>query len=318
MKKLSRLGLMFFTIGNVLFGCTSKTDRFAIERQENIQKFIEIDKTKLADMINKKNNFVLVTIDSCTCSGEFANNLLIPLIKEKSIVVYKISKNNYSHYNFGFTINSPELLFYKSGKLINHVEAANKWEGRVNNYSNFKKYVEKYIYLDSPIFNITKEEVDAMKNEKKTFFLYYKWYKCSDCTLFTSLFLDKWAQDPINKDKKIYAIDVDKYGRDSYDPENEASSAEWLNFTKEMGLSKEGNTTYGYLTGKVPTLQYYKNGTLSGTAVIYNAVLSKDGHLESSYYGEFSDQVFEDYTSYREQTTDFYGQKFEELLANEY
>ncbi|MCF0116692.1 MAG: hypothetical protein HUJ61_01425 [Bacilli bacterium] len=315
MKTKTKLSLLSFAIIAPLAACNKTNNLIPIERKSGCVAPVNLTADQFDLMVSHQNSFIAITRDDCTCAYNFIDNILTPIIKENNSVIYLLIEDEYKKSTSlnDIKISHPELLFFLNGNLVNHVSAYNKWQDRPSNITKVKKYMQKYAYFETPMITTTLTEIKKLKNNNETFFVYYKWNLCGDCNYFSVKFLNKWQCNTKNKDKKIYVIEVGDYGRSNKESE------EWQQFVNDMQLSSSSNSTYGYLDGKVPALQYYKDGTLSGCAVIYNAVLDKETNtVTNEYYHNFIGNTYDGYADYQEKTLSFYKDKFEELLKELY
>ncbi|MGM9857821.1 MAG: hypothetical protein ACI311_00990 [Bacilli bacterium] len=285
-----------------------------LERQLGIKEPIKLESfSDLNLMISQKQSFLLTTYSTtCFCSIDFYNNILNPIVEEYSIVVYKISEKEFAKMaGLSFTPSTPEIITYKDGEIIAHIDAYSKWNNEVKNKDKVVNYISKYFYIKSPMITCTKEEIEELIKTNQDILIYFKLKTCPDCRQFEEMFLNSYLMNKNNSSKTIYAIETSLY-RDEND------SSLWENFTSDFQLSYVSNNEQGYLNGKVPTIQYYSGGQLQKTCVIYNDQYTQNEDssitITSGYYNEFNGQTFKNKDEYRSKTLDFYKNKFLELI----
>ena len=300
-------------------GSCNSTNITPIERRLNITEAIELNSYKdLNLMLSQNQSFVLTTYSrTCFCSIDFYEKILNPIIKEYQIVVYKISEKEFANVaGLPFKPSTPEIVIYKNGEIVNHVGAYDKWENKVENKNKVVKFISKYFNLNSPLIICTKEEIENLIKTNSSILVYFKLKTCPDCVVFEELYLNEFLNDKNNSHKIIYAIETSEY-------RTQEDESVWQNFVNDFKLSYESSNEFGYLNGKVPTLQYYNQGELKGSVVIFNDEFQTNEHNSSitvtnGYYNQFNGMTFNDKNDYREQTIEFYSQKFIELVSKVY
>lgn len=317
MRRLTKtfLGLLFGI--TTLSGCHSAAPKALIEKEEGITEIINLTATELNTKIGSYHSFILLTYDeTCLCSIHF-RTLLNRIIQEKEIRIYQITDREFYQTALSqkITISLPELTILRNGdENIRSVHAYKKWEKEIDapkEDSSMKpilSYLNEYADLDAPLYYVDAEKLRYKIAMKDTFYVYFMRFKCTDCRYFDTHFLHQWLVNDAPNELKIYAFDVDPY-RD-LDPDT------YQALKDEFGLSKNGNSSFGYLEGVVPTLQSYVNGTLSNMAVIFNDVFEEGTYkIQSGYYEELVGMNFENYESYHKETLPFYQTKFLEILG---
>lgn len=284
----------------------SKSNKAIIEREQGIQSVIKIDSSSIKTKLNNNQSFILfIYQETCLCSKK-SRTLLNNIVNKKQIKIYEINDKDFEKMDISKSIDNmeygyPKLTIFNKGyneKTCNSINLNNHFEKEIDSANNEKsvnkviKYIEKYAFLDSPFFEITDEKIKGKISNKESFYLYFKRNSCSDCKKFNSVFLDIWIIN--NKEEcVIYTIDIDLY-------ENSDSLKEYYKFNF------------------VPTIQKYQSGVLSNMVVIYNDTFeeTEDKKIKviDGYYDEFVGQIFEDYEDYHNRVSEFYINKFLEIL----
>ena len=309
---------LIIATGIALLPSCSSSNTIPLERQLGIQEPVKLETyADLNLMISQKQSFLLTTYSTtCFCSIDFYNNILNPIVAEYNIVIYKISEKEFAKMaGLSFTPSTPEMITFKNGEIIAHVDAYSKWDNDAKNIDKVIKYISKYFYIESPMITCTKEEVEQLIKTNKDIIVYFKRNTCSDCRQFEDMYFNSFLVNKKNNSKTIYAIETSLY-------KDEDDSSIWENFVKDFQLSYESNNEQGYLSGRVPTFQYYSNGELKKTCVIYNDIFEKNTDssitITGGYYNEFNGQTFKDVDDYRSKTLEFYKNKVLELIDEVY
>lgn len=323
MKK--KLGVFLFIISSIfsLTSCQEKKDKIIIEKEENISDLIHLTTNDFTRMISQSESFIISYGESqCTTCISF-KSILKNIAIEKELRIYEMDisdylnapfAKNYQYYNLG-------LVLIQDGEMKYNFSAIKKWDKEISSFNKessiqtVKTDLEKYCFLDSPFYEIDKEKaLEKIQNEKEVY-IYYMRKTCGDCKSFHQHFLNQWILDgKYDSNKKIYNFNIDPY-REITDGGLEAPS--YVEFKNTFQLSLEGNATFGYKTGVVPTVQKYVNGQLTKMAVIYNDEINWETMtVESGYYKDspFINQAFDSYGDYQQKTTSFYQEKFLEVI----
>ena len=318
MKKKNLLVVPLLAL-SFLTGCNQKDNLIVLERSSSYVKPVELKSYKdLNTMISRSQSFVLATYNnSCLCSLDFYSKILNPIIKDYNIKIYRIIETEFASVaGLSFTPNTPELMIYNKGELVSHVSAYKKWENKADNKDKVIKHLQKYCFLDSPFRYVTKEELESLIKTKKEVLVYFTLNVCPDCLMFDDMFLNSYIKDDNNKDKLIYVFETSPY---RLNPDENV----WKEVAQEFNLSKESNSKFGYRHGVVPTLQYYKDGILNDVAIIYNDEYEPIGtsdqiKVTTGYYHQFDNVTYSSKEEYRNETFDFYKQKFIDLVSKVY
>lgn len=294
------------------------------------ESFEDLTFDEINNKLSSRQSFILTTYNNtCLCSTDFYNNLWNPLIKETNILTYKTSSEEFSKIaNLTFTPNTPDIVFIQKGEIVGHINAYEKYNNESKNINKLKEDISHYFSFNSPMIQLTIEQLDDKINKDESFLVYYSYNACPDCSAFNELFLNKWLLDSNNKNKTIYQLESSLYRSDTSFNQSavtylnaEPSVPLWSAIKDRYGLSEAGSATYGYTTGVVPTLQYYENGELKGSAVIFNDSFTQNNNgikITSGFYHEFDNKEFNSIIDYRADTATFYGSKFQEIVNKKY
>lgn len=331
-KKLTTL----FILITMLFtsGCTS--GKFEIETLYEATTYKYLEKSELSTKLEKnKDDFVLVitssSCGSCATFTPYANEV----ISNNHIIIYAIDTDT-----TGFKTNNelipfevtPTVVIIKDGKVKNKTDI-NQNSKIFASATNFLDYLKKYITINNPVnMPLTMEELDNKIATKDSFIIYFQRTTCGDCASFGKYYLNTFNKD--NPKKYYYTLDLDPFrptASKTQEPDLYNTQLEYYNSVKDKyGLSASGNAQFGYLTGVVPTFQYYYKGVLTAMAVIYNDeydILDDKLTILSSYYEDapFIGTTYQRrnsdvtaYEVYKEETTAFYATKLAELFAQLY
>ncbi len=275
MKKIYKL---FFSLVSLMSLCACKknnddnSNTWAIERKNGIKEvYKDLTYDELNTMISSSQSFLLSTYDdTCLCSTDFYSVILNPIIEEYEIVTYKIKDTEFAKTtNLDFTPSTPTLVIYRDGQIVSHINAYEKWENNKNNINKVKDYIKEYFYLESPLIDITIDELQTKIDTNLTFLVYFARNSCIDCRTFSSLYLNSWLINKGNKDKTIYCIETTEFYKED--------------------VYQEYKEKYGF--SYVPTLQYYVDGTLNDSLTIFNENYEELGY--ASRYDYYQGKVNE-------------------------
>lgn len=292
--KIKKIFFSFILIVFTFFSpsCSNKAnDKFLLEGNYDINEAINISANDLINKIEAKDSFVLyVSLYSCTSCAYFNNNVLNKFINETKSVIYNIdlseieaTKND----KLPYVKETPTLLIYNNGQKTNSISYLDN-EKIFKDIEAFKNYLLDYVIFPR-IIEISEKSLDNKINNKENFYLYIGWSKCGDCKMLNKRILNDYYK---NNDKIIYYLESDSYRKNkpSKRPilnENPTSDElkEYNNYLKWLDFANKYNFS-SYEDGKVPTLQYYKNGKVLEMIVYLNDTI-KDNVITNSFYKEF-------------------------------
>lgn len=301
--------------------------RISVERNENAQ-IIESTYEDIEAKIIKKESFVLY-IHQIGCLGcKNFTPILNQYVNETKINVYSIETSSIPktgakiYYSY-----TPTLQIFKNGEMIDSNDPVETDSRMFVSLDALKDYMKEQVITTNLLY-ISDTTLDAKISNKETFVIYYGWKTCRDCQMLNKLFLNEYLYNTKDNNQPLFALEVDPWRSQKND-----NPEVWSNFTAKYHLSKEGDETFGYRTGVVPTIHFYKEGILTESVVFFNDVLKQvdngftidfeasDGVF--SYYPEeiranYKDTIFTDYLDYQEKTVLFYQDKLLKLFENAY
>lgn len=279
-----------------LTACNNQ-DKTMLEGNLDNTTIVELSSEELKDKITNEESFVLIILlPFCSSCENFKNNVINPYILETKATIYGIYSNklndNDEYKNKPSFKYAPCILIYKNGENINKINYS-ETKDEFSSKEAFSKHIEKY-FTSPKILNISEETLDNKILNKENFILYIGWNKCGDCVKIKNNVLDSYLKN--NKNNKIiYYLETNKYrenrplskpiltenATDEEKVQYEHDLKNWNNWI-DFATKYQFNT---YNDGKVPTLQYYENGTLKEMVVYLNDVI-KDDIVVDSYYSE--------------------------------
>lgn len=272
--------------------CESKAnDKFLLEGNYDITDAINISTNDLINKIEANESFVLyVSLYSCTSCAYFNNNVLKEFINETKSVIYNIDLSEIEaikNDKLPYVKETPTIIIYNTGKKVNLVSYLDN-EKIFKDINLFKNYLLDYVIFPQ-IITISEESLDNKINNKENFYLYIGWSKCGDCKMLNKRILNDYYK---NNDKMIYYLESDNYRKNkpskkpilSENPTSEEIE-EYNNYIKWLDFANKYNFSI-YEDGKVPTLQYYKDGKVVEMIVYLNDTIINNT-ITNSFYKEF-------------------------------
>lgn len=257
---------------------------------------LEIGYSSLVNLIDNQESFVLLIFHNRTCDcWEDFSPLAVQFMNKYNLRFYAFDnallegENNYGIYRG--TDAMPGICFFRRGTLIRQ-----SIYGKIDvNHRKFFKYyedLEKYmfdnIYLPK-MYYLDRESLDEKISSDEEFNLYVARTGCNDCLAANGVLLD-WSDN--NKETTIqnnlYIFDLKPYhpGRPD-DPGYDEKYPIYIAIKTEYKLSEEGNASFGYDAGYVPTFQRWKNGDVIDMITILNdSAVGEDVKTQSSYFTE--------------------------------
>ncbi len=261
MKALKKLLFAFLVLG--LCSCNSSDNKINFKTGDLTQKeFIELkDQASLDLLRDSKQDFIVYAhTPGCLTCVKVVEPKLQNYIDNYGLTIYKIvfqrlDKND----PMRLKGSAPTIGFYKEGKALDILSYTEDFDDE----AKFKKKFEEYVKLPS-VYYISPSMLDDKILKKESFVVLFTRTSCPDCNYLFTNFLD----DYINKnDKTFYIIECDVEGI-RLNENMEFDATMWQDFKDRYGLSS--TSKYGYLTGVVPTFQYYQDGMLSDSDIYVN------------------------------------------------
>ena len=300
--------IVFSLIAPLLFvsliGCKKEAEKvhltYGTEMQESLSTLKELSNDELLTKTrDEKETFLLATYqgeysEDCLCWATF-KDVLVNYMNYFNRLVYVYNAQNQDDSLKNLKIEKLEqstpyfYIFNGEEKLAsfsyNNAKDKALFEDRKGNTINEK--VNKVV--DKPLmYFIHPEAVEqsAVKNKENLLVLFIR-RGCGDCKYVLPNVIIPYIYSH-NLDTGIRIVDL----QDLYDlqkqPETEGLPYDSM---KDMcQLSEDGNETFGYGKGVVPTIQYYKEGNLADASVYFNDEVSQkeDGsyYISNSFYTE--------------------------------
>lgn len=270
MKKINKFLFVFLFLGCV--SCdNNQTNKINILTGDyTLTDFIELENSDSLNVLrNSKNDFIVYSyLPSCLTCSSFEIKLK-SYIDDYGLTIYKINYNKLDKNDSLKVANgAPVLGFYKNGSALNITSYSESTKGIFESDSALKNHFEKYTILPTNYY-ISRNDLDKKILNKDTFVILFTRSSCPDCSSLFNNFLNEYMKE--NKNKTLYLLECDVSGI-RLDENNEFNQTQWQQFKDDYHLSSSNTEEgkYGYLTGVVPTFQYYQNGQLKGSNVYAN------------------------------------------------
>ena len=206
-------------------------------------------------------NFIVVIYptNGCLCWNLFQPKLKA-FIADTHYLVYQINMdqfNDQSNLGFIFKQGNVSLAIVKAGKIQKQYMASAIFDSVEALKAEINKFVRapELYYIDEAFL---REKRNATR---ESFLVSYVRCNCSDCNYATPRALWQYAYKNTFK-TKMYVIDIQSI--------RDAGADEYQEFKDYYYLSEKLNPDYGYGTGVVPTIHYYKNGEVNDATVFFN------------------------------------------------
>lgn len=291
--KLQRFIPLIILTASSLTGCRAD-NRFAITYGSYVATAaINLSYEQFVAKLNHQENMVIATYDSelspgCSCWTGF-KAIIDSYVKKTHVVVYQIDRKEFEEKErFGITLlasSDPTLLITKEGEVNAEYFKSKNNDALFTKYDSFVSALNKVVkeprlmlvnqdYLDNALF------ASSSANYNSNQVVYYLRETCGDCSYCTPHVLTPYFTKN-NSAKEILCMDID-YLR--------ADMTAYAAFKTAYKLTAEGDATYGYDAGVVPTFQVWKSGKLVDACVYFNDSIAKDEsgkwHVSNTYYTE--------------------------------
>lgn len=266
---------------------------------------VELTYNEFATRMNDGENMLVATYHSdysldCSCWNGF-KLIADKYADDNDLIMYKIDRKLFEgHDDYGLTLltnSNPTCFITEHGKVNNEYIYSNSGANAplFESYDAFSKAMNKVIKMPQVMIVNRDYITNAIFEEKQDEFIVYQARStCSDCNYCTPNALLPYSESH-NMTNKIYMIDID-YLR--------ADEVLYQEYKDEFGLSEDGNETFGYGKGVVPTFQYWKKGELADACVYFNDSVDKVDDkwtITDSYYTKervanlkYTDEVLKD------------------------
>lgn len=274
-----------------LTGCNNSSEKVSLSYGSEIDtEATLIVESQLETMINNKESFVVCIYPSETCGcwtslSRFINDY----VNDDTRIIYKISgiavgeKNDY-----GLPVYSGEssIAIYKDGKCKYSWHYTNEKDKSIfTTRGEFAKIMEEYTIPPKMIY--TDRELLEEHIQESSFNVVHMWSTCSDCKYcFPHVLVPYFKNDVKNT---LYVIDLAVEGILLVDGDEDKTNENYVGYMKEFHLSEDGDSTFGYGSGFVPTFQHWESGILKDAALYFNDTIEKieDQYvITTSFYSE--------------------------------
>ena len=260
----------------------------------------EIEHGVLASKVARKETFFVAVYQSgttCGCWNAF-KDVLGQYVREYKTQMYYIGSDQFSGdmEKFGLTILSgvsdPTFALFKEGKKVNEYIYGKDTKPMFETLTGLRKATSR-IASDPQFYYVDQTYLDnALFTTKQDVVVYYFWHFCPDCNDCFPEVLIPYA-NKYNFSKKIWIIDLAIPGLliDPVTNEMNKNYQGYVDFLRDHKMSYyEGNETFGYDRGFVPTIQTWKKGELKDMTVYFNDGVEKNDNgkyvISRSYYSE--------------------------------
>lgn len=231
-----------------------------------------------------KESFIGIIYNSFTCSCYFdfrlaAQDYFFKNNIDPFTIDAKYLENEKDLFNIKLpnSLEYPVICLFKEGKLAKQINY-DKTNSVFTKEDAIKALVDEN-YYHPVMIHTTIDNLDEKIASNEEFFVYFRQETCSDCAQFSQNILSNYFTNGFENNlfkaklPTIYMLDED------YDFEGYV----WQEIKDLYGLSNAINTELGYNTGYVPTVQYYKNSSLSAMMVYLNDKIVEN-KVERTYY----------------------------------
>lgn len=278
-----------------LTGCGSKglsrAEKIILPATQEATSMIEITGTDFATKVENKDSFIIMLGSrSCTSCTAF-KPIINQYVADTGSDIYLVQSTVTSVVDYKYT---PTLVIYKDGEVIFKEDPNSKSEV-FDSYAGLKKNIEEYAIV-APIVSVSREQLSTKISNGDEFVIYYGWDKCGDCSYLYNNFLTNYIVDNENA-KQLYYIETNEWrenkpsskpveGSDNYETDI-VNWNNWIDFATEFQF-------VSYENGKVPTLQYYKDGVMQEMFVYFNDIATYTMNANKEYEMTITGSYFAD------------------------
>lgn len=323
MKKITSLMCALMLFLSIISGCSCSKNKASLAIGDmNASKYVDINFDELDSMKANKESFVLYFHrETCGHCQDF-DPIINSVIKKRHLIIYSVDLDYVrmpGDHELRVLEGTPSLVVYKDGEILFKTDPS-KNDKYFTSGEGFESFLDKYTYMPT-MYYISRSDLRNKIDNDESFIVYYSDGECFDCKSMYDNYLKDFLKENTDT-KKFYVIETRNEGVRLID--GLVNQEQWNEFKKEFGLSKEGNSTFGYDVGYVPTLQYYKDGELSDMLVYLNDIKetvsdNEDGtkniKIVDSYYDDnpFIGKTMLN-TEYKNKVKSFYNNKLENFL----
>ena len=284
----------------VLTGCTIKkaTLTFGTYIEQSLETLKPID---TSDMLNKtysEETYILATYqgkysEECLCWSTF-QNVIVNYMNKYHEKVSLFDTDNYGDLQIDLKIeeykdSTPALYVFQGKEQLGKFTYKNSRDKAV--FSDLKAeamYERIHKLIKEPImFEVDDDYLSESINISRNTVALFIRSSCPDCSYSLTNVIIPYIDKEIIKEE-ILVFDLESYFKQS--ATSSTVDNQYQNIKDKYKLSENSNKKYGYGTGYVPTIQYYRKGVLADSSVFFNDEVSQkeDGtyFVSKSFYSE--------------------------------
>lgn len=323
MRKIVAIICSLLLFVSIVSGCSCSKNKASLAIGDmNAIRYVDIDFDELDSMTYNKDSFVLYFHrESCGHCQDF-DPIINSVIKKRNLIIYSVDLDYVrmpSNHELRVLEGTPSLVVYKDGEILFKTDP-NKNEKYFTSGEGFESFLDKYTYMPT-MYYISRSDLRRKIDDDESFIIYYSDGECFDCKSMYNNYLRDFL-DKNTDTKQFYVIETRSEGVRLTD--GLANQEQWNEFKREYGLSKAGNSIFGYDVGYVPTVQFYNKGELRDMLVYLNDIRetvsdkedgTKNIRIVDSYYKDnpFIGETMLN-TEYKNKVSSFYNDKLEQFL----
>ena len=233
--------------------------------------------------------------EGCLCWQTF-ENVIATYMNNIHEVVYAYNAYNQSDAIKHLKIekmeeSTPTLYIFNGEKTVAKFSYRNNQDMAIfEDTTGEAMFTRVHKYIERPkMYYVDEAYLDECYSKKDLAILFMR-NKCGDCKyVLPNVIIPYIKKHSLATD--LYLFDLQKIydaARNEFATQEEKEA--YQNLKDKYGLSEQGNATFGYQYGVVPTIQFIKNGVIDGASVYFNdeVIKKEDGsyYLSNSYYSE--------------------------------
>lgn len=219
-----------------------------------------------------KETFLLLVTDknsTCICGSE-SRICMNNIIQSKGIACYHMDLSDFdgnNKYGVKARVGEAHLNIISCGKVIKDIKSRDiilHEGGEEETYQEICQFVK----VNNNLKYCTRERLEDAIANKETFSVEYIWRDCGDCSYINPNYLWNYSSKHVFN-STFYIVDL----ADLVNGKKENST--YIKYLNNYHLNYSSDNTYGYSTGKVPTIHHYTSGVLDDAAIIFNETFEK-------------------------------------------
>lgn len=268
---------------------------------DSINDLKEINSAELLAKTRDENELFLLAVyqgdysKDCLCWTTFKNTIMNYVnIYYNNVYLFNAQEQTEALLNLKIeklNRSTPYLYIFNGQKTLAKFSYANKKDQMIFEDATavtMDKRISKVVNRSHLIYTYS-DYIDHLSDKLDSVVLFMR-NGCGDCRyVIPNIVIPYINEKRINKN--IYLFDMqDVYDNSKKEDASEEEQASYQQLKDTYGLSVEGNATYGYGKGVVPTIQVRRGKQVRSAAVYFNDEVSKkeDGsyYISDSYYTE--------------------------------